>query len=133
MTGICDMKKAMKASALKTVIVKCSKFWEDEFEIDSNVFEDIYMEASTRGVEKRKDLEGFKVTVMIECWEKKDTDDPNKHFCYNTYFILINAGLHKKAEILRKNFINMHNIDLQKESLKPHDDDGGNKNKFKLD
>jgi hypothetical protein len=109
----------MKAPALKIVAVKCSTFWNDEFEIDPNIFDDIYLEAATRAIEKRKDLPGFKVAVMIECWEKKHVDNSNKHICYNTYFILINSGLHNKAEMLRLNFFKEHKIDLQKESLKP--------------
>ena len=126
------MKKTMKAPALKTVSVRCAEFWEDVFEIDPDVHEDIYMEAATRAVEKRKALENFKVTVMVECWEKKDANKPDKHFCYNTYFILVNAGLHKKAEMLRLNFFKMHKIDLQKESLKPKDANGGSSRKSKL-
>lgn len=122
----------MKAPALKTVSVKCSTFWDDEFEINPAVFDDIYMEAATRAIEKRKDLPGFKVAVIIECWEKKHVADPNKHICYNTYFVLINSGLHKKAEMLRRNFFNQHKIDLQKESLKPEGENGGRKSKSKL-
>ena len=117
----------MKASTLKKVVVKCSDFWMDEFEIDSEIFDDVYVEAATRAIEKRKDLPGFKVTVIIECWEKKDFKKPEKHFCYNTYRILINAGLHGKAEMLRINFMKMHGIDLQKESLKGENGNTPNK------
>ena len=98
----------------------------DEFEIDSEIFDDIYVEAATRAIEKRKDLPGFKVTVIIETWEKKDFKKPDKHYCYNTYRILINAGMHDKAEMLRLNFMRMHGIDLQKESLKGENDKNGN-------
>lgn len=108
----------MKSSTLKKVVVKCADFWMDEIEIESEIFDDVYVEAATRAVEKRKDLPGFKVTVVIETWEKKDFKKPAKHFCYNTYRILINAGMHSKAEMLRLNFIKLHGIDLQKESLR---------------
>jgi hypothetical protein len=50
------MKKDMKASALKKIVVKCADFWVDEFEIDSEIFDDVYVEAATRAIEKRKDL-----------------------------------------------------------------------------
>jgi len=121
------MKNNMKLQALKKIVVKCADFWTDEFEIDSETFDDVYVEAATRAVERRKDLPGFKVTVTIECWEKKDLKIPEKHFCYNTYRVLVNAGLHKKAEIFRENFKKVSNIDLQKESLKGEDeDDRGN-------
>ena len=112
------MKKYMKSSTLKKVVVKCADFWMDEIEIDSEIFDDVYVEAATRAVEKRKDLPGFKVTVVIETWEKKDFKKPAKHFCYNTYRILINVGMHSKAEMLRLNFIKLHGIDLQKETLR---------------
>jgi hypothetical protein len=110
----------MKSKTLKTVVVKCFN-WEDEIEVNADVFDDVLMEAATRAVEKRKNLEGFKVAVVIECYEKKLVEDPDKHFMYNTYFVLINAGIHEKAEILRLNFLKMHKIDLQKESLKGGD------------
>lgn len=114
----------MKAPALKTVAVRCADFWEDVFDIDPSIHDDIFMEAATRAVDKRKRLANFMVTVMVECWEKKNENIPNKHFCYNTYFILVNSGLHKKAEMLRLNFFKLHKIDIQKESLKPKDVNG---------
>lgn len=123
------MKKYMKSSALKKIIVKCASLWIDEFEIDPEIFDDVYVEAATRAIEKRKEEPGFKVTVILETWEKKDFKRPEKHFCYNTYRILINAGMHKKAEMLRMNFLQMHGIDLQKESLKGEED--GNTNEPK--
>ena len=112
------MKESMKPPTLKKIVVKCPDFWVDELEIDPEIFDDVYVEAATRAIEKRKDLDGFKVTVVLECWEKKDFKKLDKHFCYNTYYILINAGMYEKAEMLRLNFIRMHGIDLQKESLK---------------
>ena len=126
------MTKSMKPPALKTVSVRCSDFWSDEFEIDPSIYDDVLMEAATRAVEKRKDDPEFKVTIMIECWEKKDEQDLTKHICYNTYFILVNAGLHKKAEILRLNFFKLNKIDIQKESLKPNESNGGSKSKPSL-
>ena len=112
------MKKYMKSLTLKKVVIKCADFWMDEIEIDSEIFDDVYIEAATRAVEKRKDLPGFKITIILECWEKRDFKNPNKHFCYNTYRVLINAGLYDKAEILRLNFMKLHGVDIQKESLK---------------
>lgn len=126
MMEICDMKNNMKLSTLKKIVVQCLPFWKDEIEIDSNIFEDIYMEAATRAIEKRKYEEGFKVTIVIECFEKKNVKNPDLHYCYNMYFVLVNAGLHNKAEMLRLNFRNLHKIDLQKESIKGID--GGSKN-----
>lgn len=126
------MKHNMKATALKKIVVQCSSFWKDEFDIDTEIFDDVYMEAATRAVEKRKDEEGFKVAVIVECYEKKNIKKIDQHFCYNTYFILVNAGLHDKAEMLRLNFLKLHGIDLQRESIKGDPDDGGTENKPKL-
>ena len=66
------MKKYMKSSKIKKIVVKCANFWMDEFEIDSEIFDDVYVEAATRAVEKRMKMPNFMVAVIIECWEKKD-------------------------------------------------------------
>jgi len=95
--------------------------WTEEFSIDPEIFDDVYMEAATRALEKRKDGEKFLVTVVMECYLKKDMKDANKHYVYNTYFVLINAGLHYKAEMMRLNFLKSHGIDLRKENLKGDD------------
>ncbi len=108
----------MKSSKIKKIVVKCGDFWMDEHSIDSEIFDDVYVEAATRAVEKRQNLPGFKVGVIIECWEKKDFTKPQKHICYNTYRVLINAGLHDKAEMMRHNFLKMYGTDLRNESLK---------------
>jgi hypothetical protein len=113
----------MKSPTLKKIVVKCLN-WQEIAEIDASIFDDVYMEAATRIIEKKKNEEDLQVAVVMECWEKKDVKKPDKHFMYNTYFILINAGLHEKAEILRFNFMSSHNIDLQKESLKGEENDG---------
>ena len=105
---------------LKKVVVKCLD-WTEEFSIDPEIFDDVYVEAATRALEKRKDGEKFLVTVVMECYLKSDAKKTNKHFVYNTYFVLINAGLHFKAEMMRLNFIKSHGIDLRKESLKGDD------------
>lgn len=110
----------MSKSKFKKVVIKCLD-WKEEFSIDPDVFDDVYMEAATRALEKRKDGEKFLVTVVMECFLKTDTKKSNKHFVYNTYFVLINAGLHYKAEMMRLNFLKSHGIDLRKESLKSDD------------
>lgn len=119
------MKNSMR-SKLKRVVVKCLD-WIEEFDIDPNVFDDIYMEAATRALEKRKDGEKFLVTVVMETYIKSDVKKSQKHYVYNTYFVLINAALHFKAEMMRLNFLKSHGIDLRKESLKG-DDNGTESN-----
>ena len=116
------MKKYMKSSKIKKIVVKCAEFWMDEFDVDSEIFDDVYVEAATRAVERRVNLPGFKVAVIIKCWEKKDFSKPKKHICYNTYRILINAGQHNKAEVMRSNFLKIYGADLRNENLKGDDD-----------
>jgi hypothetical protein len=120
------MKKSMKPSKkIKTIIVKCLN-WSDKVEVDSEIHDDVYMEAATRVIEKNKKTPNFTVSVVMECYDKNDEKDPYKHIVYNTYFVLINAGLHEKAEMLRLNFLKVNKIDLQKQSLKG--DESGNPN-----
>ena len=114
------MKNSIK-SKFKKVVVKCLD-WTEEFNIDSTIFNDVYVEAATRALEKRKDGEKFLVTVVMETFLKSDTNKAQKHYVYNTYFVLINAGLYFKAEMMRLNFLKSHGIDLRKESLKGKDD-----------
>jgi hypothetical protein len=94
-------------------------FWMDEFNIDPNVFDDIYMEAATRAVDKRQNEPNFKVAVIIKCWIASDVDKPDKHICYNTYFVMINSGLHIKAENFRRNFLLLHNSKIFSNYLLP--------------
>ena len=108
----------MKMSKIKKIIVKCQDFWTDEIEIDSDVFDDVYIEAATRAVESRINLPDFKLTVMLVCWEKKNFSKPEKHFGYNTYQILINGAFHNKAEVFRQNCIKLNGLDMKKENLK---------------
>jgi len=116
--------KSMR-SKLKKVVVRCLD-WKEEFSIDPEIFDDIYMEAATRALEKRKDGEKFLVTVIMERYLKKEEKASDKHYVYNTYFVLINAGLHTKAELMRLNFLKSHGIDLRKESLKGNDAESNN-------
>jgi hypothetical protein len=107
--------------AKKTIVVKCLD-WTDEFTVDSEIFDDVYMEAATRALEKRYKDDEFRVAVVMNCCTKRNLTNVDKHLLYNTYFVLINAGLHEKAELLRENFMEMHKIDIQKESLKSSGD-----------
>jgi hypothetical protein len=110
--------KNMKTSTMKKVVVKCGEFWTDEHDIDSEIFDDVYVEAATRSIERLQNTPDFKVTVVIDAWEKKDAKKPEKHFCYNTYRILLNAAMHEKAENLRQNFLRARNLDLATENLR---------------
>lgn len=114
----------MKSSKVKTIVVECKlKTSSDtkEFDIDPEIFDDIYLEAATRFAEQHVKNNKDKIPPILSAYEKKDVKNYNKHFCYNSYYIIVNAGFHKKAEIMRKNFMSISGIDLQKESLKSND------------
>lgn len=100
----------------KKIIVE-SLDWVSEVTIDPNIFDDVFMEAATRVIEENKDVPEFEVAVTIECYEKKNINKPEKHHSYNVYFVLVNAGLYEKAEMLRLNFLKHHQIDLKLESV----------------
>ena len=120
------MIKCMKPPVLKKIVVKCdlktkdniNVGWDDEIAIDPTIFDDVLLEAATRAVEKRKDEPGFCLGMTLECFDKKLVGNPDDHYCYNTYFVMINASMHKKAEALRSNFINLFKVDLKIESLR---------------
>lgn len=89
------------------------------FEIDADIFDDVYMEAATRALEKHRRKQGsFQIAVVMECYEEKDAKKADKHYVYNSYFVLVNAGMHDKAEHLRESFKEEFGIDLRKESIR---------------
>lgn len=104
----------MKSSVIKTIIVKLTADNIQEFDIDADTFDDPYMEAATRAVEKTKSQKHGIVHAVTECWEKKD---PKKPVLYNSYWILVNAALYGKAEILREKFKMQTDCDLATEPI----------------
>lgn len=105
----------MKPSpTLKTVVVKLTADNVFEFAIDTDIFEDPFMEAATRAVEKTKAKKHGIIRAVTECWDKKL---PKKPFTYNSYWILINAACYTKAELLRDKFKAQTDIDLSKEPV----------------
>ena len=78
------MKNYMKTSTFKKIVVKCGKFWMDEHTVDSEIFDDVYLEAATRAIERQKNTPGFKVTIVLECWEKRDFKNIIR-FCQRLY------------------------------------------------
>lgn len=114
-------------STIKTIVVECKlkdSLNLKEFEVDSDIFEDVYLEAATRFAEDHVKQPGAKIAPILSTYEKKDKKDYDKHLCYNSYFIIINAGFHKKAENMRANFKKQFNIDLAKETLKSKNQHG---------
>jgi hypothetical protein len=115
------IEKKMKSSMVKKVVVECKlkNFIETkEFDINSEIFDDFLLEAATRFVEQHVTKENAKIAPILTTFEKKDSKNYEKHFCFNSYYIIIFAGFHHKAEIMRRNFMSITGIDLKKESIK---------------
>lgn len=89
-----------------------------EFEIDTEIFDDPFMEAATRAVERCRKLKGAIIRPIARCWDKKT---PKKQQMYNSYWILVNAGCYDKAELLREKFRLQNDIDLAKEPVHGRD------------
>jgi hypothetical protein len=114
-------KKQMKSPKVKTIVVECRMMDSSdikEFEVDTEIFDDVYLEAATRFVDQHIRKQNSKIAPILFAYEKKDIKNFNNHFCYNSYYVIINAGFYRKAEIMRRNFLTVTGIDLQKESLK---------------
>lgn len=101
----------------KTVVVEMLKSRYDVI-VDANIFDNIHMEAATRIIEKYKDDRDFKVAAVMQCYDKAEEADLNKHMVYNTYYVFINAGLYVKAEKLRDIVKKTHNIDMKYDAMK---------------
>jgi hypothetical protein len=84
-----------------------------EFDIDTDIFDDIGLEACTRLVELLSKQPSMKLFEWIDVTVKG-----KKSYVYNTNKILINAGLYKKAEILRSAYIKELKNDLNKHPIK---------------
>ena len=113
----------MNRSAIKTIVVKLHPDNICEFDIDVDIFDDPFLEAATRSIEKtRKEKYGI-VRAIIECWDKKL---PDKSYAYNSYWLLVNASCFFKAEQLRDKFKMQTGYDL---SLEPVSREGNRNSK----
>ena len=107
------MKETMKSSAMiKTIVVQMTADNVQEFDIDTGVFDDPFMEAATRAVEKARTQRHGIIRAVTNCWEK---DNPKKSSMYNSYWILVNAACYNKAEQLREKFKAQTDCDLKNE------------------
>jgi hypothetical protein len=102
----------MKSSATKTIVVRLTADDVQEFDIDAKVFDDPYMEAATRAVERSKNQAGSIIRPVTQCWEKTN---PKHGVLYNSYWILVNASCYSKAEQLREKFKAQTDCDLKNE------------------
>ena len=90
--------------------------WKKNIKIDTNLFDDIYAEACTQIIEKMAKEKQLRLAAVMICWSGNNSD--KKLITYNSYKVLINAGLHKQAEFLRKNLYKQTNIDWAVEPIK---------------
>jgi hypothetical protein len=105
---------------IKTVIVSSGN-WTKIVKIDNKIFEDIYTEACTQAIESLVKEKQLRVASVINCclYNSSLPKDLYKNMhTFNAYKILINAGMHKYAEIVREHFIKNNNIDWATEPLK---------------
>lgn len=90
--------------------------WKKTVSIDSEIFEDIYAEACTQILEQMAKDKQIRLAAVMICWAENDVG--KQMITYNSYKILINAGLHKQAEYLRKNLYKQTQIDWATEPIK---------------
>jgi len=103
---------------MKTVVVT-SYNWKHIIEVDETIFDDYKLEACTQAIERAMKDGNSNVTALLQCWVVPKNSKAKKSVTvYNTYKILINAGMHSKAEILRKVFLIKTKVDLAKEPIK---------------
>ena len=105
-------KTTMKSSSIKTIVVRLTAEDIFEIEVNCNIFDDPFMEAATRAVEKIKARKYGMIKPITIVWDKPT---PDKTYLYNSYWILVNAACYKKAEILREKFKIQSDNDLAKE------------------
>jgi len=118
------MQTNMKSSRIKKVVVKGAG-WDDFFEIDSEIHDDFLLEAATRALEKRKKDPGLQVSAVVHTWEKRNEKNPEKHFVYNSYLVMVNASMWRQAEYLRKVYLERNKIDLRSVNLQKVNKNGG--------
>jgi hypothetical protein len=105
----------MPTANIKTVVVRITSDNVKEVDVDMDIFDDPYMEAATRSVEIYRKSKHGTVRAIIECWDKVP---PNaaRHL-YNSYWVLVNAACHEKAEHVREIFKAQTDCDLATEPM----------------
>jgi len=92
--------------------------WILKIDVDTEIFDDADIEACTRALEiksKYSDEQNFLVNPVILCKQIKPLSKEPKYI--NTYKVLINAGMPKRAEYLRKIFQSSTDVDLALEPI----------------
>lgn len=103
---------------MKKVVVTSTN-WKEIVEVDESIFDDYKLEACTQAIERALKNGNSTVTALLQCWiEPRNPKSKRNISIYNTYKILINAGFHSKAEILRSVFLSKTKVDLADEPIK---------------
>jgi len=88
--------------------------WEKYIDIDSDIFDDVFIEACTRVLDDNLKNKNMSVAPFMESRLKRGKTT----YIFNTYKILINAGYYRYAENLRIHFKRQSKIDLRDEPIK---------------
>ena len=88
---------------------------ESAIDVEPDLFEDIFLEACTRLLERNIKSGNYTVGPYINVRLKRSR---SKIYTYNTYLVLINASHHYYAENLRTAFKKQTSIDLKCEPMK---------------
>ena len=113
------LSKVKKTKKTKDYITIKSADWQESIELNESFDDsgDVMLEACTRILEQNiKQKEKHTVGPVMEVVLHKS--NKMKMCVYNTYKVLINASMHKHADVLRTIFIKNHKIDLNEEPLK---------------
>jgi hypothetical protein len=99
---------------IKTVIVNINGE-KHHVDVDEDIHDNIFFEAATQVIETHRgdDTYFHKMRLIGECYLKEDEKNPVKHFQFNMYHILNNAGIFSTAALLREKAKNLHDIDIQ--------------------
>jgi len=91
-----------------------------EMDIDSSVFENYMLEACTQVIERLFSAGNYKVAATMYCEERVGKKSKYGH-TYNTYKVIINAGYHSRAEILRSICLKNDKVDWATEPIQSQD------------
>ena len=91
-------------------------FWggkTEEYIIKVSKGHDTFFDAAKQAMQKLDSTQPRNVSVILECHQKGRR---KSHF-YNTYFVLLSAGMSAEADALRCRFQQEFGIDLAKEPV----------------
>lgn len=104
---------------IKRIVVQLAVDNVFEIDVNTDIFDDPYIEAATQAIEQCKLKKYGIFRPIMECWEKRNGKILNKYM-FNSYWILVNAALYQKAELLRERFKKQCDVDLSKEPIRGH-------------